>query len=182
MGVCMYCHHSNKTAVQSQNRIAGALFALLGEKSFQQITVTELCEAAAVGRKTFYRNFELKEDVVDFRLDQFCEQYKAEIVGMDSEGQLRHHMEFTQRYADSFIALYRNGFYEAVREKFAVLLPQTMPNWTEDPVEQQYRGQYIVGGVEAIERVWVERGFRESVDQVVEFVRRAQNSPVPAGK
>ena len=175
----MYFRHTNKTAVRSQHMIADALFSLMKRKPFQQITVTELCEEAAIGRKTFYRNFELKEDVVDFRLDQLCGEYKGEILGMTPEEQLRHHLEFTQRHADWFIALYRNGFYETVRAKFAVLLPETMPNWTDDPVEQQYRSQYIVAGVEAIERVWVERGFRESIDQVVAFARRAQDRQVP---
>lgn len=175
----MYFRHSNKSALRSQHRIADALFSLMQRKSFQQITVTELCEEAEIGRKTFYRNFELKEDVVEFRLDDLCARYKGEIQGMTVEGQLRHHLEFVHRNAEYFIALYRNGFYQMAREKFAVLLPETMPVWTDDPVEQQYRSQYIVAGIEAIEQVWVTRGFRESIDEVVDIVSRAHERQVP---
>ena len=47
----MYFKQKNKTAIQSQRMIADALFCLLKRKSFQQISVTELCEEAAIGRK-----------------------------------------------------------------------------------------------------------------------------------
>ena len=60
----MYHKQVNKTAVQSQNMIADALFSLMKRKHFQQITVTEICDEAAIGRKTFYRNFDMKEDVL----------------------------------------------------------------------------------------------------------------------
>ena len=175
----MYHKQVNKTAVQSQHMIADALFSLMKRKPFQQITVTEICDEAAIGRKTFYRNFDMKEDVVEFKLDILCAQYKEEIMGMTTEQQLRHHLEFTRNHADYFIALYQNGIHQMVRDKFAILLPETMPQWTSDPVEQEYRSRYIIAGVEAVERVWVERGFAESIDEVVAIVQRAHDRQIP---
>lgn len=175
----MYHKQVNKTAVQSQHMIADALFSLMKRKPFQQITVTEICDEAAIGRKTFYRNFDMKEDVVEFRLDILCAQYKEEIMGMTLAEQLRHHMQFVKDHADIFIALYLSGIHQMVRDKFAILLPDTMPRWTDDPVEQEYRSRYIIAGVEAVERVWVERGFAESIDEVVAIVQRAHDRQVP---
>lgn len=175
----MYHKQVNKTAVQSQHMIADALFSLMKRKSFQQITVTEVCEEAAIGRKTFYRNFDMKEDVVEFKLDILCAQYKEEIMGMTLAQQLRHHMQFVKDHADVFITLYYAGVQQMVRDKFAILLPETMPRWTDDPVEQEYRSRYIIAGVEAVERVWVERGFAESIDEVVAIVNRAHERQVP---
>lgn len=176
----MYHKQGNKTAIQSQHMITDALFSLMKRKSFQQITVTEICREAAIGRKTFYRNFDWKEDVVDFQLDLLCERYRGEIVGMSTAQQLRHHLEFVRQHSEWFIALYRNGLHQMVSSKFAALLPETMPRWTDDPVEQEYRSQYIVAGVEAVERVWVKRGFQESVDEVVQIVERAHEKQVPS--
>lgn len=175
----MYHKQVNKTAVQSQHMIADALFSLMKRKPFQQITVTEICDEAAIGRKTFYRNFDMKEDVVEFRLDILCVQYKEEIMGMTLAEQLRHHMQFVKDHAEVFITLYHSGVQQMVRDKFAVLLPDTMPKWTDDPVEQEYRSQYIIAGVEAVERVWVARGFAESIDEVVAIVQRAHDRQVP---
>ena len=58
-------------------------------------------------------------------------------------------------------------------------MPYTMPLWSEDPVEQEYRSQYIIAGIDAIIRVWVTRGFQESVEEIVEIVKRAHDRQIP---
>ena len=65
---------------------------------------------------------------------------------------------------------------------FGIFLPYTMPLWSEDPVEQEYRSQYIIAGIDAIIRVWATRGFQESVEEVVEIVKKAQGTQVPLRK
>lgn len=176
----MYFKHKNKTAIQSQHKIADALFSLFKRKPFEKITVTEICEEAAIGRKTFYRNFELREDVIEFQLDNMCEEYKKEIEGMSIEECLYHHFEYVKRNKDYFIILYKNGFNMMVHEKFSLQIPNIMPTWTEDIIEQEYRSAYIIAGIEAIQRVWITRGCKESVDKVVEFAIRAQDKQIPA--
>ena len=41
-----------------------ALLGLLKEKSLNEISISEICETAGVGRMSFYRNYESKEDVI----------------------------------------------------------------------------------------------------------------------
>lgn len=64
-------------------------------------------------------------------------------------------------------------------DKFRVLRPDVMPVWSEDPVEQEYRCEYVVAGIEAIQRVWVSKGCKESIDEIVEIARRVQEKQVP---
>ena len=47
-----------------------ALFGLLKEKSLNEISISEICETAGVGRMSFYRNYENKEDVIKKQLLQ----------------------------------------------------------------------------------------------------------------
>ena len=159
--------------------IVDALFRLMNRKTFQKITVTEICDEAAVGRKTFYRNFELREDVIDFWLDLRCEECRELLLPVPTEKQLYHYCIFLKKYMDVLIALYQNGLHPMVEKKFSVFMPYTMPQWSEDPVEQEYRSQYIIAGIDAIIRVWVTRGFQESVEEVVEIVKRAQDRQIP---
>ena len=159
--------------------IADALFSLMKRKPFQQITVTEICEEAAIGRKTFYRNFELREDVIDFWLDVMLAEYKEKLATLSFKQYLYHHFEFIQRNADCFITLYKNNLSSLAYEKFSDLLPDTMPVWSADPIEQAYRSAYIISGIEAIQRVWISRGCVESIDEVVAIAVRAQDKQVP---
>lgn len=175
----MYYKQKNKTAIRSQHMIADALFQLMKRKPFQQISVTEICAEAAVGRKTFYRNFELREDVIEFQLDLMRDEYQAELAELPVEQQLQHHFVYIQKNADYFYNLYQNGLYQIAHEKFSVILPNTMPVWSKDIIEQEYRSAYIVAGIEALQRVWIGRGYQESVEQVVEIARRMQEKQIP---
>ena len=77
--------------------IADALFSLMKRKPFQQITVTEICEEANLGRKTFYRNFDLREDVIDFWLDLRCEECREVLLPVPTEEQLYHYCIFLKK-------------------------------------------------------------------------------------
>lgn len=175
----MYYKGKNVTAIRSQHMISDALFSLMKRKPFSQITVTEICEKSAIGRKTFYRNFELREDVIEFQLDLMCEDYKKELIGLPLEQHLHHHFAYIQKNADYFIVLYQNGLSSMAYDKFSVLLPDTMPIWSDDPIEQEYRSAYIIAGIEAIGRVWISRGCAESIEEVVEIALKAQERQVP---
>lgn len=168
----MYFKHTNKTAVRSQHMIADALLSLMKRKQFQQITVTEICEKAAIGRKTFYRNFELKEDVIDFMLDKLCAEFEQEITGKAPEEQLYIYFSFSQRHIDFFKTMYINGLLPLLQDKFSKFLPDTMPIWSDDSVEQEYHSRFVIAGIQAIMQVWVEREFQESIEKVVELARQ----------
>lgn len=168
----MYFRNKNKTAVRSQHMIVDALFSLMKRKPFKQITVSELCEESGIGRKTFYRNFELREDVIEFKLDLMCEEYKKELIRLPSEQYLYHHFSYVQKNADCFIALYENGLSSLAYQKFSLLLPDTMPVWSADPIEQEYCSAYVIAGIEAIQRVWISRGCKESIEEAVELASR----------
>lgn len=58
---------ANSLARQSRRNIANALIALMGERDFTRITVTEIAKKAGVARLTFYRHFKDKEAVLAYR-------------------------------------------------------------------------------------------------------------------
>lgn len=174
MGRNMYFKHTNKTAIRSQHMIADALLSLMKRKPFQQITVTEICEEAAIGRKTFYRNFELKEDVIDFQLDLLCEEFEKVILGKSTEEQLYLYFSFSRNHIDYFLTMYQSGLLPVLQQKFSQFLPDTMPVWSDDPVEQEYRSRFVIAGIQAIMQTWVERGFHEDLEQIVATANLAQ--------
>jgi len=67
--------HKNRQAIRSRSMLQEALVALLKEKPYQKITITEITERADLARPTFYAHFETKDDLllsyVDDILDVF---------------------------------------------------------------------------------------------------------------
>lgn len=70
----MYHIKNDQRAVRSAEAIYAALVSLMKEKSFPVIKVTDLVEQAQIGRATFYRNFDLQEDVLHWRCDQTLDE------------------------------------------------------------------------------------------------------------
>lgn len=178
----MYFRQTNPIALRSQYMISDAMLSLMKRTHFQKITVTQLCEEAAIGRKTFYRNFEVKEDVIDFQLDALYGEYLNDLSQIQLENYLHHHFSFLQKHMDYLKLLYYNGLLPKLTAKFSALLPQIMPRWTDDPVEQRYRSAYIAAGIEAITFVWAEGRFQKSVEEVTAIALRAQDRQIPLEK
>ena len=175
----MYHKQVNPAAIRSKKLISEALLRLMRQKHFSDITVTEICAEADIGRKTFYRNFDRKEDVIDFQLDALYEGYSAEMVSRKPEECLWYHFSFLEKNVEYLTLLYRNGQLPVLTAKFSRLHTQVMPLWSEDPVEQKYRSAYIAAGIEAIVHVWAESGFQQSVEEIVEIAKWVQDGHPP---
>ncbi len=72
----MYKIQTNSLAIKSQNWIANALLKLMESHPYKDITVTQICHKANLVRKTFYRNFDSKEDILHFILDNLFNDLK----------------------------------------------------------------------------------------------------------
>lgn len=179
MGQKMYFKYKNPIALRSQEMIVAAMNSLMGRKHFKRITVTEICEEAGIGRKTFYRNFEQKEDVVDLQLDQLYKAYSEGLENLPLTSYLNHHFAFLEQNKDYLTLLYKNDLLPVLTEKFARILPKVMPKWSEDPTEQRFRSAYIAAGIEAIIFTWAEEGFRQSVEELCAIALRAQEKQIP---
>ena len=90
-------HKNAKIVTES---ITIALIQLMEKKDFNDISITELTKRAGVGRVSFYRNFENKEDVLRKYLNDI--QYEF----MISREANRHDSNFTEYITDLFTHLY----------------------------------------------------------------------------
>ena len=73
---------SMKQSEKSKLWMEEALLQLMEKKEFATITVTDICEKAGISRLTFYRNFEVKEDILRFHFDKVFQEY----IGKFDEG------------------------------------------------------------------------------------------------
>jgi len=165
----MYTVQKNPAAVRSQELICRAVCDLMTELPFEEITVTRICQEAGVGRKTFYRNFQEKEDVVLLMIDYLREEYEQELLHVPIDDAARYHFEFLTRRMEFMLLLHRAGCVPLLTERFAELLPRVMPRWSDDERENAYRTAVVVAGTEAVVRLWAERGFRETPEELVKL-------------
>lgn len=116
----------NPIAVQSQKWLVSALLELMKEKPYSKISIKEIALKATLDRSTFYRNFNSKEDVLNFHLDVLSQDYINRIeqnhdVDMRKVSQI--FLEFCNDHLEFFCSLRKNGLSTFLLEAFNSRLP-----------------------------------------------------------
>lgn len=75
--------------LQTRAEIANAAMALFGRDGFEEITMTQVAEAAGVSRRTVYRHFPTKDDLVFEHPRRWFEQFEAELGTREPNESLR---------------------------------------------------------------------------------------------
>ena len=160
----MYCG-SNKTALQSQRQIARAMMALIQEKPYAQITVSELCRAAGISRQTFYTLFTSRENVMVFTLQaQYCDapriarpQPPSRESALDwlcaaySEYILKNRRLIKLLVDNRIDYLLYDSFFEAM-ERCDCFLSGA------DPCVRSYAASFYAGGIACVARRYAQEG------------------------
>jgi len=109
-------------AVRTREALRNALLRLLELKSFEQITIRDICEVADVGYTTFFRHHQTKESL----LDEIAAEQIGELVGMSLKvadaSDTRHASIAVCQYVDDhrklWSTLLTGGAASALREEF----------------------------------------------------------------
>jgi AcrR family transcriptional regulator len=119
--VFMYKLCKTEQSAKRQREIESALLEIMSKKSYNEITITELCERLDMPRKTFYRYFESKDDALYALIEHTMTEYSGFTIS-SGEGVRTLKKEIEKYYAfwlDHKIlldALYKNNMLEKIIE------------------------------------------------------------------
>lgn len=60
---------------ETKHRLSKALYLLITERHYDEITIYHILDKADISRRTFYRYFNSKDDLMDFCLENFVDGY-----------------------------------------------------------------------------------------------------------
>lgn len=75
----MYKVCRTEQSLQRQQMIGRVLIEMMKKQPFHKISVSQLCRQAGIPRKTFYRYFETKEEVIDAYIDHLQQEYLLQL-------------------------------------------------------------------------------------------------------
>ena len=155
----------NKTARNSQRRIAGALMALMAERPYEEISVAELCRRAGVSRQTFYTLFRTKEKVVVYLLK---EDFHPEVPAPpedenDLQQMCRLYSRYVARNREMLRVLADNGIIGMLQEVFFETF-QWDDRFGMDLREEYraYMAEFLSAGLTRLTESFVRKGLDES--------------------
>lgn len=170
-----------KQREQSAGMIEAALFELMGEKEFAGITVSEIVRRADVARRTFYRLYKGKEDVIHCCFARLCENYRSTYPVLESYDLSRiaeDYFCFWYQRRDFLLLMYASGLKETLYYEISRISEDIIKNrmgCRENAGEQDIRlfAYYSAGGFILLLHHWIEEGMRELPERYAQKVSTA---------
>ncbi len=97
----MYHISDDERAKKSAQKIGSGLLTCLKNKSFDEITVTDVQKASTVGRATFYRLFDNITDVLSYLCDKMFEKIGSEFERNSKCNSKETSLKFIQEWMDN---------------------------------------------------------------------------------
>ena len=149
-----------------------ALFGLLEEKALSDISISEICEIAGVGRMSFYRNYESKEDVIKKQLLQLIQEWEKDYEGKNdptyfSESLLKHFY----KYKNFYLLIHKQGLSDMILD---ALRSSLKLNEAKSNLEK-YAKSMIAGMIWGWVDEWMRQGMPETPEELLALCRLYQN-------
>ena len=159
-------------------QITEALIGLLRTKPIGEVSISELCAAAGVGRASFYRNFESKEAVLQRKdealLRQWQKDYDAAAARALAEGRAPENL------MASLLLFYKKNqdFYTLVYQNNSRILLDTIlkicGSQAADPNAAAYTKAFVAYGIYGAVSEWIGRGMTESAEALAILMQQEQ--------
>lgn len=150
--------------------LRNALLELLSQKPLSDISISELVEKANVGRASFYRNYEQKEDILKAHIDSLFREWMAEWQKNDGaplSEQIRILIAHFEKHRDFYKLLNDRGLIYLLKD---VIIGLCGPKPEYEKV-QAYATAYVAYVLYGWIDVWFQRGMQESSDEIAEMFR-----------
>ncbi|MEE0409565.1 MAG: TetR/AcrR family transcriptional regulator [Clostridia bacterium] len=169
-----------------------ALITLLGEKSFEYITVSEICKKAGVNRSTFYLHYENTVDLLNesarFLLDDFVAYFNIDTKSITrkirestldelnfiSDEYLHPYLLYIKEnrlvfstvllHADSF------GFNEIFKILYENVFNPVLERFDYPVTDRKYAMMFYLNGITAVVTEWLKDGCEKTIDEVSRII------------
>lgn len=175
----MYHIKDDQRSIRSGEMIYRGLVTLMGEKDFATITVSDLVDAAKVGRTTFYRNFDEIEDVLRMRCDQvvegllgYLQTYRPKHIDESPTTILKPVLRYFYLHSELVELLMKAKriyiFEEAMLNRFEPFKSMFGAFYGVEEDYVDYVMAVRIGGVTNILIHWIETGKKQAPDELAD--------------
>ena len=173
-------------------KMDSALMEILKTKSFEYITVSEICKKAGVNRSTFYLHYEntrdLLEETIRNMTDNFVsyfvpdgkispinfeESQKDKLVFI-SEEYLMPYLSYFKENRKIFLTVFENGklfgFEETYEKLFNNIFNPILDVFKYPESERKYVMAFYLNGINSIIMEWIKEDCTKSEKEVVKII------------
>ena len=165
----MYRRSEKPQAMYTQKLIVQAFISLLETNEFEQITITQICEKATVSRRTYYRSFDSKADIIDCGFDLSSEKcLQKPFIEIENYSELFYLLDQCKSILSR---LYKAKQLSILIDKIFELIIKRMEDSGRYFIMQDYSFAFIRATIDSVISTWVENGFKENYREIVRLVQ-----------
>ena len=169
-----------------------ALISLLEEKSFEYITVSEICKRANVNRSTFYLHYENMSDLLNetarFLLDGFVAYFDDERksiakkliessldeLNFISDEYLHPYLSYIKENSRVFTTVLSHsdsfGFNDVFQKLYENIFNPILERFDYPSADRKYVMMFYLNGITAIVTEWLKDGCEKTVQEVSQII------------
>lgn len=182
----MYKICKSERSAKRQMEVENALYELLKKKNYDDITVTELCAIVNMPRKSFYRYFDEKADVINSLLDRTILKYGSFFNNEKKrffKKELENFFEFWYQNRELLEILDKNNlisnlFFSVSRFPIndIIHVSKYLPNDSETLRTKIF--EFTIFGLLFEVINWYKEGFKTDISDMVDLTARILSQPM----
>ena len=143
------------------------MIKLMREKPFEKISIQEIADKSGVGRATWFRNYNGKNEALTFKLivlwNRWSDEHDISVRDRFTLKNSKDFFEFNFEIRSIVQTIYSANMQSTVYDAFyQVMMPQYGAN-----AEECYKARFYSYGLFGLLDEWVKRGFKETPDEMV---------------
>lgn len=163
---------NNKRRRESVEKIEKAFIEMLQTKELKEITVSDICKKTGLNRSTFYANFLDVYDLAD-KLRENLENDFNEFFSNKQNSNERNSASKMFRHIKENQLFYKTYFKLGYDEKHQVTvydIDRAQKDFDNKFIE--YHITFFKNGINAIIKMWLENGCKESPEEMAEIIKQ----------
>lgn len=158
---------------QSKKLIVNSLLDYMSYRAFSDVKITEITKKAGVSRKTFYRHFSSKKNILETYLDNIFQEYLEESKkGYSYEEIIQIFFKVMLNYTDFVLLVHTHDLSNVVIKRLEHYLGILNQNPQYKELEKPIVGYcetFSSAGMWKVLYKWIEGGLIESVQEITDI-------------
>ena len=153
--------------------LTSSMLALLEEKPIAEISISELCGMAGVGRTSFYRNYEDKEGIIKAYIEHLFQDWvdkwktSPDLSVKETVQIVFSHFEANR---DFYSLLNKRGLVYLLKDIILDLCGFDPEQELTAAYSSAYVGFFLYGWIE----VWFRRGMKDTAEELISYLPQKQ--------
>ncbi len=164
-------------ATQSKQRIVRSLFTLMEKDLYESLSISEIAAEAGLDRRTFYRHFKKKDDIISYYLKSCATEYEHTLRSnsvIDNKTIAEAFFAVCSSQKSEFLLLFKQGLSHLVLSEigkiFTIFQKRFASKAELEHPKREYLLAYHIGGFWNIMNQWLSNGGKEAPSEMANLI------------